>query len=48
MEYLYGLLDLSFWGYVLAAFIMIQITMMSVRCNDAIVCNTSHLVNRNA
>jgi stearoyl-CoA desaturase (delta-9 desaturase) len=30
MEYLYGLLDLSFWGYVLAAFIMIQITMMSV------------------
>ena len=30
MEYLYGLLDLSFWGYVLATFIMIQITMMSV------------------
>jgi stearoyl-CoA desaturase (delta-9 desaturase) len=30
MEYLYGLLDLSFRGYVLATFIMIQITMMSV------------------
>ncbi len=30
MEYLYGLLDLSFWGYILATFIMIQITMMSV------------------
>jgi len=30
MEYLYGVLDLSFWGYVLATFIMIQITMMSV------------------
>ncbi len=30
MEYLYGLLDLSFWGYILATVIMIQITMMSV------------------
>ena len=30
MEYLYGLLDLSLWGYVLAAFIMVQITMMAV------------------
>ena len=30
MEYLYGLLDLSFWGYVLAAFVMVQITMMAV------------------
>ena len=30
MQYLYGILDLSFWGYVLAAFIMIQITMMAV------------------
>jgi stearoyl-CoA desaturase (delta-9 desaturase) len=30
MEYLYGLLNLSFWGYVLATFIMVQITMMSV------------------
>ena len=30
MEYLYGLLDLSFWGYVLTTFILIQITMLSV------------------
>ena len=30
MQYMYGLLDLSFWGYVLAAFIMVQITMMAV------------------
>lgn len=30
MQYLYGLLGLSFWGYVLAAFIMVQITMMAV------------------
>jgi stearoyl-CoA desaturase (delta-9 desaturase) len=30
MQYLYGILDLSFWGYVLAAFIMVQITMMAV------------------
>ncbi len=30
MEYLYGLLDLSFWGYVLTTFILVQITMMSV------------------
>lgn len=30
MEYLYGVLNLSFWGYVLATFILIQITMMSV------------------
>ena len=30
MEYLYGLLNLSFWGYVLVTFVMIQITMMSV------------------
>ena len=30
MEYLYGLLNLNFWGYVLAAFIMVQITMMAV------------------
>ena len=29
-EYLYGVLDLSFWGYVLAAFIMVQIAMMAV------------------
>ncbi|MFQ6003859.1 MAG: fatty acid desaturase [Woeseia sp.] len=30
MEYLYGLLNLSFWQYVLTTFIMIQITMVSV------------------
>jgi stearoyl-CoA desaturase (delta-9 desaturase) len=30
MEYLYGLLDLSLRGYIIATFIMIQITMMSV------------------
>jgi stearoyl-CoA desaturase (delta-9 desaturase) len=30
MDYLYGLLNLSFWGYVLAAFVMVQITMMAV------------------
>ena len=30
MEYLYGLLDLSFWGYVLTTFVLIQITMLSV------------------
>jgi stearoyl-CoA desaturase (delta-9 desaturase) len=30
VEYLYGLLGLSFWGYVLAAFVMVQITMMGV------------------
>jgi stearoyl-CoA desaturase (delta-9 desaturase) len=30
MEYLYGLLNLSFWGYVIAAFILVQITMMAV------------------
>lgn len=30
MEYLYGLLDLSFGGYALAALISVQITMMAV------------------
>ena len=30
MDYLYGLLDLSLWGYLLATFIMVQITMMAV------------------
>ena len=30
MEHLYGLLDLSFWGYVLTTFILVQITMLSV------------------
>lgn len=29
-EYLYGVLDLSFWGYLLATFIMVQVSMMSV------------------
>jgi len=30
MEYFYGLLDLSFWGYVVATFVMVQITMAAV------------------
>jgi len=30
MDYLYGLLNLSFSGYVVATFIMVQITMMAV------------------
>ena len=30
MDYLYGLLDLSFWGYLLATLLMLQITMMAV------------------
>ena len=30
MDYFYGLLNLPPWGYVLAAFVMVQITMMSV------------------
>ena len=30
MEYFYGLLNLNFWGYVLAAFILVQISMMAV------------------
>jgi stearoyl-CoA desaturase (delta-9 desaturase) len=30
MEYLYGLLNLSFWGYVLAMFILLQVSMMAV------------------
>ncbi len=30
MDYIYGVLDLSIWGYVLATFIMVQITMMAV------------------
>jgi stearoyl-CoA desaturase (delta-9 desaturase) len=30
LDFLYGLLDLSFWGYVLAAFVSIQITFMGV------------------
>ena len=30
LDFLYGLLDLSFWGYVLATFVSIQITFMGV------------------
>jgi stearoyl-CoA desaturase (Delta-9 desaturase) len=30
MEYLYGLLNLSFWGYVLTTVVMVQVTMMAV------------------
>ena len=30
MDYLYGLLGLSFWGYVIAAFILVQISMAAV------------------
>lgn len=30
MEYLYGLLNLSFWGYCLATVAMVQVTMMAV------------------
>jgi stearoyl-CoA desaturase (delta-9 desaturase) len=30
MQYLYGILNLDFRGYVLAAFVMVQITMMAV------------------
>lgn len=30
MNYLYGILDLSFWGYVIVTFVMVQVTMMAV------------------
>jgi stearoyl-CoA desaturase (delta-9 desaturase) len=30
MEYLYGVLGLSAWGYVIATQLMLQITMMAV------------------
>ncbi|HZD53795.1 MAG TPA: fatty acid desaturase [Woeseiaceae bacterium] len=30
MEYLYGVLNLSFWGYVVATVAMVQLTMMAV------------------
>lgn len=30
LGFLYGVLDLSFWGYVLVTFVMVQITMMAV------------------
>ena len=29
-DYLYGVLNLSFWGYILASFVMVQISMMAV------------------
>ena len=29
-SYLFGLTDLSFWGYVAVAFVMVQISMMAV------------------
>ncbi|MCZ8133403.1 MAG: fatty acid desaturase [Steroidobacteraceae bacterium] len=30
LDFLYGLLQLSFWGYVLAGFLLVQVTMMAV------------------
>jgi stearoyl-CoA desaturase (Delta-9 desaturase) len=30
LDFLYGILNLSFWGYVLAAFLMVQFTFMAV------------------
>lgn len=30
MEYLYGILDLDFWGYVIATFIMFQVSIFAV------------------
>jgi stearoyl-CoA desaturase (delta-9 desaturase) len=30
MEFLYGILNLDAWGYVIAAFVMLQVTMMAV------------------
>jgi len=30
LDFLYGILNLSFWGYVLAAFVMVQFTFMAV------------------
>jgi stearoyl-CoA desaturase (Delta-9 desaturase) len=32
LDFLYGLANLSLWGYVLAGFIMVQITMVAVTC----------------
>ena len=29
-DHMYGLLDLSFWGYVLASFLLVQVSMMAV------------------
>jgi len=30
MDYMYGLLDLNFWGYALVSFVMVQITVLCV------------------
>ncbi len=30
LDFLYGLIDLSFWGYVLVAFLMVQFTFMGI------------------
>lgn len=30
MDYLYGILDLSFWGYSIVTIVMVQVTMMAV------------------
>ena len=30
LDLLYGILNLSFWGYVLVTFLMIQVTFMGV------------------
>jgi stearoyl-CoA desaturase (delta-9 desaturase) len=30
LDFLYGFLNLSFWGYVIAAFVMVQVTFMGV------------------
>lgn len=30
MDYLYGILDLSYWGYVIVTIVMVQVTMMAV------------------
>jgi len=32
LDFLYGLVRLSFWGYVLVTFLLVQVTMMAVTC----------------
>jgi stearoyl-CoA desaturase (delta-9 desaturase) len=32
LDFLYGLVRLSFWGYVLVTFVLVQITMVAVTC----------------
>jgi len=32
LDFLYGLVRLSFWGYVLVAFLLVQVTMVAVTC----------------